>query len=255
MGENDNEKLVCVSERDVLNLSKVKEGDLVRILTIDEIRQKYAGVYSTFNRYKISDINCYCRSAVIDKEEGTAKILYYEEEGEKLTFFSTFDSYRKSEEEEIAGKLGYITDVYSSGRCGISFLETDRTDFYCPNINTLMIEVVEENYMGRKKKEWANAQNESMKNINEELIQEMISKVDVRKMKRILSASLQLNAKQIKGIPELLREWANAKKDLYLLFDKQLRITTSKEYEVDDIEKIGMLRAIRDKFPRRNVFN
>ena len=90
---------------------------------------------------------------------------------------------------------------------------------------------------------------------NEALIEEMLSKVDVRKVKRIISSSLQINATKLRGIVKLLREWAEAKVEVYKLFDNNLKITVEREVEIDREEFYRMSQEIMHKFPRRMVLN
>lgn len=86
------------------------------------------------------------------------------------------------------------------------------------------------------------------------VVEEMISKVDKQKMKRILSSSLQINAKDIAGIDAVLKTWAEAKKDIYLLFDRQLSITVEKEIELSESEKRNYMEELFKEFPVESYF-
>jgi hypothetical protein len=151
---------------------------------------------------------------------------------------------------KFVGKQGVVK---RTGRYGILSIEHadphDTTDFswdFCEE----QVEVVERGYMQRIYEEEKKKRAEELEaTLQDEVIQEMISKVDTSNMKRILSASLKLNAKQITGIDDIVKEWAIAKKDLYLLLNRNLKITVEKEMDLNTNEKILMFNELTRQFP------
>lgn len=85
--------------------------------------------------------------------------------------------------------------------------------------------------------------------IDAALVQEMISKVDVKKMKKILSACFQMGASDMKGFDTVLREWAEAKVGLYKLFGKKFYLSEEVEYEADTSIMREKLDPLFKKFP------
>ena len=114
-----------------------------------------------------------------------------------------------------------------------------------------MIEIVEEGYKDRIMKEHEALKLEKKEETNdEEIIKEMISKVDVEKIRKILAGSLRIKGTSLKGLDKLLEDWAKAKKDIYLLFGRNLKLIKEIEYEMSDGDVEVNKSMLAEKFIR-----
>lgn len=112
-----------------------------------------------------------------------------------------------------------------------------------------MFELIEEGYTEKQK-----AKRESMKSIGvenkTELIEEMLKKVDKQKILRIFAGSFNISMKTLNGVDKLLKQWAEAKVDLYEILGRNLKVEKEIEYSVSgrEIKKL-VVEEIGNKFP------
>ena len=111
---------------------------------------------------------------------------------------------------------------------------------YC----TDMIELVErgkepENYIKRKK----------VYTVDDEIVKEMLSKVDINKIRKVLSSCFQIPGTKLLGITQMLEDWATNKRDIYLMFGKQFKISKDIEFEADDSMYQEKIEQLCGKFP------
>lgn len=83
----------------------------------------------------------------------------------------------------------------------------------------------------------------------EEIKKEMISKVDVEKMKKILSACFRTKGTSLKGIEKILDKWAENKAPIYLAFGKQLVLEKDIEFEKEEREIWTEIQELIGKYP------
>ncbi len=221
-----------------------KEGDLVRFLSFDEIVAKYKNKYidKTIKAGYGYNIRAY-----------TNKVYYpaIEQAADDYTEFLQSKIYRRNSWfGRFAGKQGIVREVRRDGKLNIIKANpNDITDFGWTFVEE-QVEVVERDYVKKKAEEEKRKRDEARKEfLEDEIIQEMISKVDTSNMKRILSASLKLNAKKITGVDDIVKEWAIAKKDLYLLLNRNLKITVEKELDLNSAEKNMKFKELMQQFP------
>lgn len=112
-----------------------------------------------------------------------------------------------------------------------------------------MIEIVEENYVEKHKGSIKMNKTNEVEYKNEEIIKEMISKVDRQKLLRIFAGSFNMNQKDIVGLDKLLEEWAKAKAELYVTLGNNLKIEKEIETDMSIIELKSMFNDIVNKFP------
>lgn len=91
------------------------------------------------------------------------------------------------------------------------------------------------------------------------IIQEMIKKVDKKRLRNLLSisASYGENLRYIvsnKVVDEYLYEWANAKYEFYLLFNKELSISKDVDLEVTEEEMRVLKRDLANEFPKYGTY-
>lgn len=149
-----------------------------------------------------------------------------------------------SEMYPLAGAKAIIQRIYSD--CiSLRFLTTKRcsTNF---TFTKDMIEIVEKNYVKNHKKERKEMPKYSLE---DEIVQEMIGKVDVKKVKRILSSSFQISATKLVGVQKMLEDWATSKRDLYLILGKNLRIEKEIKFEAGQTEWQEKINNLAMKFP------
>lgn len=111
------------------------------------------------------------------------------------------------------------------------------------------LEIVEPGYTERLKREIMERVN-IPKEDDEKIIKEMIKKVDVAKIKKILAGAYRMKASEFLGIDRLLLDWARAKKDIYLALGKNLTISKSIEYAMSGEDARANLAELKRKFPR-----
>ena len=85
--------------------------------------------------------------------------------------------------------------------------------------------------------------------MDDEIVQEMLGKVDVKKIKKILSSCFKMPGTKLLGINKMLEDWATNKRDVYVLLGKQLRISKDIEFEADDNIIQEKLEQLYCKFP------
>lgn len=91
------------------------------------------------------------------------------------------------------------------------------------------------------------------------IIQEMIKKVDKKRLKNLLSisASYGENLRHIVSnevVDEYLYLWANAKYEFYLLFNKELSISKDVDLEVTEEEMRALKRDLANDFPKYGTY-
>lgn len=92
-----------------------------------------------------------------------------------------------------------------------------------------------------------------------DIINEMISKINVTLIKKILAASFRIKGSELKGINAMLRNWAKAKKDIYLALDRNIKIEKEIEYTADSywwkeqywqlVKKYPIFHYVADSIP------
>lgn len=83
----------------------------------------------------------------------------------------------------------------------------------------------------------------------EEIKKEMISKVDIEKMKKILSACFRTKGTSLKGIEKILDKWAENKALIYLAFGKQLVLEKDIEFKKEEREIWAEIQELIKKYP------
>lgn len=235
-----------------------EKGDLVKIKTIKEIREEYKDIY--IHQYGGGLGDHYVPEESDNPEAygfGFKKLLD-DNFDDLVSFSNSYFSFTKRDESNFSNKKAIVTGVGSSK----VFLSINwGKESKLQQFPIEYVRVVQKNYLGdliKKQKERTKLRTESIDYTG--VVEEMISKVDKTKMKRILSTSLKMNAKDVVGIDVLLKEWAEAKKDIYLLFDRQLSITVEREFDLDYNEKLNYFKGFEEKFPveywfMKNMFN
>lgn len=151
---------------------------------------------------------------------------------------------------EIQGEMAEILAI-DGDICRLGFINNKinnrfRYDIFCLEI----LEIVEEGYRDRI---MANSTKVVERTeIDDDIIAEMISKVDIRKMKKIMASSLRIKATELKGIEKMLQDWAIAKKNIYLLFGRNLTLRKHIEYEMTDRDVNEKRYLLMQKFPILN---
>jgi hypothetical protein len=89
-----------------------------------------------------------------------------------------------------------------------------------------------------------------IRHTEESTIQEMISKVDYERFRKLMSIGSSGNASK-HDLDKILREWACAKSDFYLLFGRSLTLESSIELEMSRAEMTTLVEEkLYKKFPR-----
>jgi len=109
---------------------------------------------------------------------------------------------------------------------------------------TDMIELIEhgkkvENYIERRK----------VYTMDDEIVKEMLAKVDVKKIKKVLSSCFQISGTKLLGVQQMLEDWAINKRDIYLIFGKNFRISKDIEYEADECVYQEKIDNLCSQFP------
>lgn len=100
-----------------------------------------------------------------------------------------------------------------------------------------------------KKEEKEKKEKEKMSIENQDIINEMISKVDVKRFKKTLASAFQIPATKLLGVDIMLKNWAMSKMELYKLLDNNLSITQDIEYQADIQEWKTKIIDLSRKFP------
>lgn len=231
-------------------------GDLVRIFKLDEMIKKYKNKYIN---YQIMPSIIFDTSDLINDMYPSCKCcnaeIYFNRSGVR------WDNYCNAHMHDV---LAVVQSINEIGLVELSIDDVEKQTYreketiskingftYCGE----MVEVIERDYI-QKIQEKRNKEFEELKakTLEDDVMKEMLSKVDTKLMKRILSASMKIDATKIVGIDNMLIEWANAKKDLYKLLGNNLKITVERELYMDDNEKSIQYNKIRGSFPRRVFF-
>lgn len=91
------------------------------------------------------------------------------------------------------------------------------------------------------------------------IIEEMIKKVDKKRLKNLLSISASYGESMrhivsSEVVEEYLHLWANAKYEFYLLFNRQLSISKDVDLEVTEEEMRVMKRDLANQFPKYGTY-
>lgn len=202
-----------ILKEDTRKYTNFKKGDLVKVRTLDNLREHY---YS--NDVKVFTL---------------PRNFYY-------------NDIRK-----IGGYIGEIVKVAENDEIIIDF-ENSKNEYnydsfiFCSE----MLEIVEEGYRQRVEEELRAKILSSSKATDDEIIAEMISKVDVDKIRKILAGALRIKGTAFVGVDKMLNQWAVSKKDIYLGLGRQLTITKEAEYTMDLNEARERRYALMQSFPR-----
>lgn len=201
-----------ILKKDSRTYTNFKEGDLVKVRTLEDLKQHY---YST-------------DSFIYTKPE-------------KIKLYRNFSS--------IIGKRAIIRLV-DGGLAKLDFL--DVKDYHETNVfSTEALEIVEEGYQKRMEEELkAKRVKKEIDVENDEVIKEMLDKVDIEKFNKILSGAFRMKASSLLGVDKLLKDWACAKRELYLALGRNLTIRKSVEYEMSDRDAEERKKILIDSFPR-----
>ena len=88
---------------------------------------------------------------------------------------------------------------------------------------------------------------------DKEIIEEMLKKVDRAKVAKIFASILKKNPKELLGVDKILENWAMAKKDLYILLGRELKIETEMEYDADKSFYEEKLKTLYPQYPFLNL--
>ena len=78
----------------------------------------------------------------------------------------------------------------------------------------------------------------------------MLEKVNVTKFKKILAGALRMKASSLLGVDKLLKDWACAKREIYLALGRNLTIRKTIEYEMESRDVLEKMKELMRKFPR-----
>ena len=201
-----------ILKEDTRKYTDFKKGDLVKVRTIANLREHY---YS-------NDVKVFT----------TPRHFYY-------------NDIRK-----IGGYIGEIVRVdeneiiinFDNSKSGYNY----DSFIFCSE----MLEIVEEGYRQRVEEELRAKILGSSKATDDEVIAEMISKVDKDKIRKILAGALRIKGTAFVGVDKMLNQWATAKKDIYLGLGRQLTITKEAEYIMDSNEARERKYILMQSFPR-----
>lgn len=198
-----------------------KQGDLVKFRDIETIKKYYLVTKDIINTTHKFHLNS------------------YEEIKNENAIISQVEDFRNE-----FGSKGVIALVRTEAK--------ENKQFW---IDTNLLEIVEENYLEKKKERVKEDFKKMCKKLEatDEIVDEMISKVDVAKFKKILASATAKRGSSFKGIDKLIRNWANSKKDIYLLLGRNLKLTKEIEYEanIDDF-KLDLFELFK-QFPRTSI--
>lgn len=221
-----------------------RKGDLVKILSFDEVLAKRQNEYIDTRKKPgvVYNIRAYTNEHYYPVIEMTS-------EG-NIEFLQSSLILRRDALNELIGAQAIVEVMSGEGEMLLRTLKGDRR--LSSRFAEEMVEVIERDYVKKQMEEEKRKYEESLKScLEDEVVKEMISKIDIKSIKRVLSACLKLDAKNIIGVETLVKEWAVAKKELYLLLGNNLKITVEKQIDMNRDEKERVLREIKRKFPRR----
>ena len=165
----------------------------------------------------------------LDFKEGDRVIIRSKQELEKIygrdeTGIKTYVPFIE-EMEKLCGKKATIRDIYGKF-VELKFSEKERVSDDI-TFTTDMIEIFKKEGVKREVKKENDEE-------NDKIIEEMISKVDVKKFKKILASAFEVPGTQLKGVDKILHNWARAKIDLYRLLGNEIKVTKTVEYTADE---------------------
>lgn len=172
-----------------------------------------------------------CRLATIEELKNNIKYKYAEDEA-FIYYNGAFEKqiYNKIKDKKLKIKRYIKADEYVE-------VKADKTNYYMLPITMI------------RKWEKSKKVEEKEMNVNEELIEEMISKVDVKRFKKVLASAFQIKGTELLGIDKMLREWAINKAKLYELLGNELMITETIEYNAGEKEWEEIRYNLAKKFP------
>lgn len=124
----------------------------------------------------------------------------------------------------------------------------DINNFYEIKINSTTTIYLTDDFFEVIEKPKETGEKMEVKNL-EELKKEMISKVDVEKMKKILSACFKTKGTSLKGIEKILDKWAENKALIYLAFGKKLVLEKDIEFKKEEREIWTEIMELIGKYP------
>lgn len=105
-------------------------------------------------------------------------------------------------------------------------------------ITTDMVELVEEGFVDNliSKKENGICLHQEETKILDDLatMEEMKSKVNIKDFKKIIAGSLNLIPKDMKGVEQIIHQWAFNKKEIYRVFDRKFNLSKEVEFDKDE---------------------
>ena len=204
-----------VLKEDTRIYTDFKEGDLVRIRTIEDLRQHF---YSN------------------EKYVFTEPIR-----------FPLFDE----ELVELSGETAIVSRIDRDFDIIKLELEQRKDRLRFIEVSTEEIEIVEKGYVKRMEEEAKERRFQTNIDVDtDEVTQEMLKKVDVDKFKKILVGSLRVKGTALLGVDKLLKDWARAKREIYLALGRNLVIRKPIEYLMEDKDVKEKQIALASKFPR-----
>lgn len=263
-----------INEGDILKIrSDLRKGMLDTIYGVNEVMETRAGErlvveevneYDPVIRFKDTGWN-WSRQMIEEIIKGTKNEQEVEETRDYLDFerhdevvirnkeelekiygrnkygIKTYIPFTK-EMEELCGRRAIVTKQYGK------FVELDfrgkEQVSQCFTFTTDMIEIFR-----RKDEGKTDATRTESSEETEGIIEEMISKVDVKKFKKILASAFEVPATKLKGVDRILRYWANAKKDLYKLLGNEIKVSKEIEYNADKEYWREQIRKFAQEFP------
>ena len=178
-----------------------------------------------------------------EKTEFPLLIVYKNEEEEKYIFYFTYDAFHNGAEGERNLIDSLIKNVGKSGWANKLF-------------NNFVIEEKEKKKFIPQKV--FTSIDDMIRNLDieeEDLINEMISKVDIKRIMNLVNANIDQH-EQIKeratvdSIKTWLRDWAKSKYKFYVLFDNELYIKTTVEYEKQELDLQRQLVELYHMYPK-----
>lgn len=178
-----------------------------------------------------------------EKTEFPLLIVYKNEEEEKYIFYFTYDAFHNGSQPERNLIDLLIKNVAKSGWVSKLF------------DNFIIEEKVKKEFVPQKVFTSIDDMIRDLDISEEDLIDEMISKVDMKRIMNLVNANIDQH-EQIKeratidNIKIWLRDWAKSKYKFYVLFDNELYIKTTVEYEKQELDLQRQLVELYHMYPK-----
>lgn len=151
---------------------------------------------------------------------------------------------------ELAGKTAIITNYYGD-TVEIELENSKNCYFRKLECSTEELEIVEEGYQKRVDEELqAKRIPKDIDVDTDEVVQEMLKKVDIDKFKKILTGALRIKGTALLGVDKLLKDWACAKREIYLALGRNLVIRKPIEYLMENNVAQERKTKLEEMFPR-----